>query len=184
MNSYEELAVSQPVTKMKVEVEKHIGQASAQHTPARSRALEQKEEIFSKEIKGIIQRLEEQERLNAAEGAAAGVSSPSLASSKSGSSGIAREKRLGDQISFTDVSFLCTEMPKGAPLSFPSFVLFFLSLRFRSFYFIVLFSILCLKTKTKTNIINLLISWVQGRCCRWSRRGTAASCSNRYQSPI
>jgi hypothetical protein len=116
MNSYAELAVSQPVTKMKVEVEKHIGQASAQHTPARSRALEQKEEIFSKEIKGIIQRLEEQERLNAAEGAAAGVPSPSLASSKSGS-GVAREKRLGDQISFTDVSFLCTEMPKGAPSS-------------------------------------------------------------------
>ncbi|ELR21803.1 Rap/ranGAP domain containing protein [Acanthamoeba castellanii str. Neff] len=116
MNSYEELAVSQPVTKMKVEVEKHIGQASAQHTPARSRALEQKEEIFSKEIKGIIQRLEEQERLNAAEGAAAGVPSPSLASSKSGS-GVAREKRLGDQISFTDVSFLCTEMPKGSVLS-------------------------------------------------------------------
>lgn len=155
MNSYEELAVSQPVTKMKVEVEKHIGQASAQHTPARSRALEQKEEIFSKEIKGIIQRLEEQERLNAAEGAAAGVSSPSLASSKSGSSGIAREKRLGDQISFTDVSFLCTEMPKGAPLSFspaspPSF---FSSSAFA--FVLSLFSILCLfETKTKTNIIN------------------------------
>jgi hypothetical protein len=136
MNSYAELAVSQPVTKMKVEVEKHIGQASAQHTPARSRALEQKEEIFSKEIKGIIQRLEEQERLNAAEGAAAGVPSPSLASSKSGS-GVAREKRLGDQISFTDVSFLCTEMPKGAPppllLLAPSF--FFSPCRFRSFIF-------------------------------------------------
>jgi hypothetical protein len=149
MNSYEELAVSQPVTKMKVEVEKHIGQASAQHTPARSRALEQKEEIFSKEIKGIIQRLEEQERLNAAEGAAAGVSSPSLASSKSGSSGIAREKRLGDQISFTDVSFLCTEMPKGAPsLSFspPSF--------FSSFAFVLSFICTFFHLKTKTNIIN------------------------------
>jgi hypothetical protein len=109
MNSYEELAVSQPVTKMKMEVEKHIGQAGAQHTPTRSRALEQKEEIFSKEIKGIIQRLEEQ-----GTGPSSSLSSPSLSSAKSGNgSGATKEKMLGDQISFTDVSFLCKEMPQG-----------------------------------------------------------------------
>jgi len=100
--SFQKLALTQQVTRMKKEVEKQIGEASVQQASARSKVLEQKQEIFSKEIKGIIEKLEAGSALAREEG--------------HNSSKKKKKKKEGHtttEISFHDVSLRCPELTRG-----------------------------------------------------------------------
>ncbi len=108
MSVHHEEIYCQPVVKIKEEMEKQIEQSVK--SPQRQRTFT--DEIFSKEIKSLIQRLEQQQD---AEHQGKG----SNERRNTHAEGATKLPRKHNEISVQDVSFLMDEMSKG-PNKIPS----------------------------------------------------------------